>query len=70
MARQRFSKGQMMRISEIFGNLSIAWFTAGIISPLFIRSQSFIDFFLNFSVSLVISGILASWSVYLMKGIK
>ncbi len=48
LIRPRLSKSQFSRISEVFGNISVAWFSAGVISPLFIPSQSVIDFIVRF----------------------
>lgn len=34
----KFSDKQEGRLSEILGNISVAWFTAGVISPIFITA--------------------------------
>jgi hypothetical protein len=68
MRRLKLSKGQVIRESEILGNVSVAWFTAGIISPIFVHSQNAFDFFIPVSLSLAMTVAFAGFSIYLMKG--
>lgn len=70
MAKQRLSRGQLERASEILGNLAVAWFSAGIISPLFIYPKDILVFILNFGVSLIMATFFAIWSMRLVKDIK
>ncbi len=66
----KLSLSQLDRISEIFGNISVVWFSAGIISPIFSPPQIVFDFAYRFLVSLVMSGFFFFWSIRLMKGVK
>ncbi|EKE15299.1 MAG: hypothetical protein ACD_12C00086G0010 [uncultured bacterium] len=51
----RFSFKQLNRASEIIGNISVAWFSGGIIAPLIARSFNFIEYIYIFLVSLFVS---------------
>ena len=66
----RLSKGQLNRASEVMGNISVAWFTAGAITPLFAPPVILIDFTARFGVSLVLFGFFFSLSIKLAKGVK
>lgn len=50
--KEKYSKGQLKTLADFFCGLSIAWFTAGMITPYFSR--------LNFSdrVSVAVSGLI------------
>jgi hypothetical protein len=61
-----FSKGQLKTAAEIFGNISVTWFAAGIVAPLF--SRSFI--WINFLVSLVAATIFFIIALLLVKNIQ
>ena len=52
---KKLSFEQSNRASEIIGNISVAWFSGGIIAPLIINSFSFIEFAYIFLVSLFMS---------------
>ncbi len=67
LIRPKLSKGQLNRTSEVFGNISVAWFSAGVISPLFIPSQNVIDFIVRFCISLVLAVFFLLLSIYLLK---
>ncbi len=66
----KLSQPQLDRISEIFGNIAVVWFSAGIISPVFSPPQVMFDFAYRFLVSLGMSGFFFVWSVRLMRGVK
>ena len=51
----KFSFRQLNRASEIIGNISVAWFSSGVISTLITRSFNFIEFVYIFLVSLFMS---------------
>jgi hypothetical protein len=53
MMRVKLSKGQIYRTSEITGNIAVAWFTAGAITPLFSEQSTLFDFLIRFGVSLL-----------------
>lgn len=55
---KKLSKGQLKAASEIFGNISVAWFTAGVISPLFIFQDNLLKHLLTFIAGIPIGGLL------------
>jgi len=63
---RKFSSKQYQRISEIFGNLSVAWFSAGTITPLFSNSK-LSDFLAKITISLIFSLIFFIISLYFAK---
>lgn len=63
-----FSPGQLTRASEIFGNLSVAWFSAGVIAPFFTRPQSIVIFGLSFGVSMTMAVLSFIIALQLAKG--
>lgn len=67
MKKLNFSHEQTSRASEIFGNLAVAWFSAGVISPLFVRPKTIFEFMVTFSLSLVMTVLFFIWSLYLMR---
>lgn len=69
MVRTKFklSKGQLERSSEISGNIAVAWFSAGVIAPLFLRSQNTIDFIVGLVLSLIMATVFFLISLMLVK---
>ncbi|OGC15986.1 hypothetical protein A3J90_05925 [candidate division WOR-1 bacterium RIFOXYC2_FULL_37_10] len=61
---KKFSNKQLDRISEIAGNIAVAWFSAGVISPLFIHSQSLLNFIFTFGMSIIMA--ISSFTVSLV----
>lgn len=64
------STGQLNRISEILGNLAVAWFSGGIISPLLSKSQDFIEIIKLVLFGLLMAVIFSIVSTALVKNIK
>lgn len=58
---------QVNRASEIFGNLSVAWFSVGVIAPLFTQPQQAVILGFSSGVSLVMSGLSFALSLQLAK---
>ncbi|MEK7536759.1 MAG: hypothetical protein AAB559_03215 [Patescibacteria group bacterium] len=52
VVKSKITLSQLNRLSEIFGNISVAWFTAGVIAPLFTKIDSNQDVFTNVLLSL------------------
>ncbi|MFZ5366588.1 MAG: hypothetical protein ACOZBZ_04940 [Patescibacteria group bacterium] len=67
---RRFSSGQLKAASEITGNIAVAWFSAGAISPLFAHPQNILDFLASFVVSLAMAGAFSIVSLSLVKRVK
>lgn len=56
--RVKVTSSQFNRMSEIFGNISVAWFVAGVITPLF---NDFL--IIPMIISIVASGFFFSFSI-------
>ena len=69
-SKPRFTFSQLNRISEIFGNITVAWFTAGVIAPFFTKLDSDIDLIANVLISLILSGLFAYLSIEFVKKVK
>lgn len=67
---KRLSAAQMDRTSEILGNISVTWFSAGVISPVFVKPKDVIEFISLFLLSLIMSGLFFVWSLSIAKEIK
>ena len=52
---KKFSFAQLNRASEIIGNISVAWFSGGVITPLIASSLNVIMFLTFFVLSLIMS---------------
>lgn len=56
MARQKQFNSEFRQAAEILGNVSVAWFTAGVIVPLFSPIISLTDFISRLVASLTLAG--------------
>ena len=65
----RFSKDQYKAVSEIFGNISSAWFTAGVISPLFVKPETGLKLAVFLVGGVLLSVVFASLSAGILKGV-
>lgn len=70
MRKLKLSQKQVDRASEIVGNIAVAWFSAGAISPIFVRPKSVFEFLISFGVSLVMTGFFFTISLYLIRSKK
>ena len=66
----KFTDSQLNRASEVAGNIAVAWFSAGAISPLLSKPGSFIDFLFTFAIALSMAGFFFTVSLQLTKGVK
>lgn len=57
-------KEQYKTVSEILGNISVAWFTAGIVSPFFLNQAEYSNFVLYLTLGLSMFGCFSIVSVY------
>lgn len=64
---KKFTKGQLNRLSEVLGNVSVAWFSVGIIAPAVNKPRDLVDFFLMSGVSLSIGTVILLGSLALAK---
>lgn len=61
---------QFKSLSEFFNKIAAAWFTAGIISPFFIKPSNITEFSLFAVIALGMSIFSLSLSIYLVKGAR
>lgn len=52
---KKFSIRQLNRISEIFGNVSVAWFSVGVISSVVDPPSDLVDFLVRLGISLTMA---------------
>jgi len=67
---KKLSIGQSKAASEILGNIAVAWFTVGVISPIFIRPRSFFDFISNLMLGLIMTIFFSATCLNFVKDIK
>lgn len=67
---EKLSVGQLKSASTITGNISVAWFTIGNISPVLGPISNLFDFIVKFIVSLFFAVGFAFISLEFVKGIK
>lgn len=65
--KAKFSGKQQERLSEILGNISVAWFTAGVISPLFLTPLTVADLINRFIIPIAVSFIFVILSLKVNK---
>lgn len=59
---------QRQALSQIIGNISAAWFSAGIISPIFIKIESLSKLLFSVITTIIMAIAFAAGSVILVKG--
>lgn len=64
---KKLSVKQLDRISEIFGNISVAWFSSGVIIPIITKQIDSLDFWLRLVLSLVMAGAFFVISLTILK---
>ena len=67
---KKLSVRQLKRTSEILGNIAVAWFAAGVISPAFTRPEDIADLLVKLIVSLFMTGFFSAISLSAVKGVK
>ncbi|MCL5675778.1 MAG: hypothetical protein M1120_01485 [Patescibacteria group bacterium] len=67
---RKLSSGQLKAASEITGNITVAWFSAGAISPVFVRPQDIFGFLSSFLLSMIMAGVFSAFSLSLTKGMN
>lgn len=66
----KLTKLQLVRISEVLGNISVAWFSAGVITPIFIHPKTVFDFVYVLGLSLTLSGAFLILSLVTIRKLK
>lgn len=68
--KKELSIGQRKAASEILGNMAVAWFSAGVISPLLVKPESIIKGAFLMIVGLLSTTLFTFISLYLVKGVQ
>jgi hypothetical protein len=63
--KKKFTKSQRNRLSEILGNVSVAYLTVGFVGPLINKPQNLVDFLFTFVISLIMAMIVLMGSLFL-----
>ncbi len=61
---------QLKRASAIIGSISVAWFSAGVVSPIIVQPENIYGFLFSFGVSLSLAAIFFVLSLQIIKGVK
>ncbi|OGD83968.1 hypothetical protein A3J17_01895 [Candidatus Curtissbacteria bacterium RIFCSPLOWO2_02_FULL_40_11] len=61
---------QLKALSEFFNTVAAAWFSAGVISPLFIKPQSLLNIIVIIGIALVMTTSFLYVSLFLVKTLK
>lgn len=61
---------QLERASEVLENVAVAWFTAVVISPFFIKPKNWLEVISFFVLGLIMAGLFFVWSLILAGRIK
>lgn len=66
----RLSSIQLKSLSEFGNTVAAAWFTAGVISPIFTKPKSLPELATFLLVSLLMTWATLRWSLHLLEGVK
>jgi hypothetical protein len=61
---------QLKSLADFSNTVAAAWFTAGVISPVFTKPKSFLELMTLLSVSLLMTWATLRWSLFLLDGVK
>jgi len=64
------SSVQLKALSDFSNTVAAAWFTAGIISPVFTKPKSLVELITFLLVSLLMTGATLRWSLFILEGVK
>ena len=64
------SSVQLKSLSEFGNTVAAAWFTAGVISPIFTKPKSLPGLFAFLGLGLLMTWVTLYWSLHLLKGVK
>jgi hypothetical protein len=64
------SSVQLKSIADFANTVAAAWFTAGVISPIFTKPKSFLELMTFLAVSLLMTWATLRWSILLLEGVR
>lgn len=66
----QFTPSQLKTLSEFMNTIAAAWFTAGVIAPLFIKPESIIKIIPLVGIAVLMTASFLGWSLFLVRRIK
>ncbi|MBI3366765.1 hypothetical protein HY041_04025 [Candidatus Roizmanbacteria bacterium] len=63
----QLNKDQRKQLAEIIGNISVAWFSAGIISAVFLRQENIVGLTMQISLGLFFTILSTILSLQILK---
>jgi len=67
---RKLKPSQLKVLSEFFNTVAAAWFSAGIISPFFVKSESLLNTIILGTVAIMLSMSSLGGAVFLVRRIK
>ena len=67
---KELSSAQLKSLSEFANTVAAAWFTAGVISPVFTKPKSLLELITFLLVSLLMTAATLRWSLFILEGVK
>ncbi len=67
---KRLSPVQLKSLSEFANTVAAAWFTAGVIAPVFTRPKSIGDLLTFLLIGVLMTAVVLYWSLFLLEGVK
>ncbi|MCJ7740951.1 hypothetical protein MUP32_06615 [Candidatus Microgenomates bacterium] len=67
---KKLSVEQRKSLADILGNIASAWFTIGVISPIFIKPESIVKLLIFIFAGLLMTAVFTSVSLIVVKGEK
>lgn len=67
---RKLKPGQLKALSEFLNTIAAAWFTAGVISPLFIKPENLTKALVLAATAILMTGFFLTWSLTLVKTVK
>ena len=61
---------QLKTLSEIVGNISVAWFAGGVVTPVFIGTFDLTKIFIYQTLGIFMSVTFSSLSLYIIRNVK
>ena len=64
---ETLNSAQLKALSDFANTVAAAWFTAGVISPFFVKPESLIQLFAFPIIGILMTWVTLSWSISLLK---
>ena len=67
---KRINSAQRKSLADFGTTVAAAWFSAGIIAPLFTKPKSYIDVLLFLAIGAIMTIITLRWALLFLEGVK